>query len=177
MPDPVRSYTARDYVNAFDLQPHPEGGYFRETYRCGETIAGSALPDRFRDNRALCTSILFLLSAGEVSRFHRIKADEVWHFYCGCPLVLHLLEADGTYRQLCLGLDLAAGQRPQALVPHNTWFGASPLEREGFSLTGCTTAPGFEFEDFELADRETLRKRFPRHETIINRLTVSARVK
>jgi len=171
MPSATRTDTARDYIRAFALQPHPEGGYFAETYRSSEKIAGPALPERFTSRRALSTAILFLLESGQVSRFHRIRADEVWHFHAGSPLALYLLEDNGACRRICLGLDIAAGQHPQVLVPHDTWFGAIPMEADSFSLAGCTTAPGFEFSDFELADAAALVADFPRHREIIRRLT------
>ncbi|MFP4445911.1 MAG: cupin domain-containing protein [Desulfosudaceae bacterium] len=167
----TRQNTARDYIRAFDLQPHPEGGYFAETYRSAEKIDGPALPERFTGRRALSTAILFLLESGQVSRFHRIRADEIWHFHAGCPLALYLLKDSGTCRRICLGLDIAAGHLPQVLVPHDTWFGAMPLEADTFSLVGCTTAPGFEFSDFELADSAALAADFPRHREIIRRLS------
>jgi len=122
-----------------ELKPHPEGGHFRETFRDEREHAG----------RAVSTGIYFLLAAGEASRWHRIDAAEVWHFYAGAPLRL-TLSADGkATREERLGPDLAAGERPQAVVPARCWQAARSLG--AWTLVGCTVAPGFVFETFEMA--------------------------
>jgi predicted cupin superfamily sugar epimerase len=157
------------------LQPHPEGGYFRETYRAAELVAAVGLPARFGGARACSTAIYYLLEAGQRSRLHRIKSDEVWHFYAGDPLVVVELGADGALTETRLGLDLAGGAVPQHVVPAGTWFGAHPAAVPGggsrFSLVGCTVAPGFDFADFELARREALLAAFPQHREQVLRLT------
>ncbi len=163
--------SAADYIARFQLQPHPEGGYFRETYRSTETVSARALPSRFAGNRALGTAIVFLLPSAQISCFHRIRADEIWHFYAGSPLTLHILDHDGSYRHLLLGPDIHSGHFPQTVVLHDTWFAASVAAPDAFSLTGCTTAPGFDFEDFEMASRQDLLARFPRHADLVRRLT------
>ena len=128
--------TAEDIIRALDLAPHPEGGWFRETFR-----------DAAGDGRAASTAIYFLLAAGERSHGHRIDAAETWHWYGGSPLRLSV--HDGALTQYELGTDLAAGQRPQAVVPAGAWQSAESLG--DWTLTGCTVAPGFEFDGFELA--------------------------
>ena len=132
--------SADTVIRLLDLAPHPEGGHFRETFRDAAQISGGT--------RAASTAIYFLLRAGEVSRWHRIDVAEVWHWYAGAPLQLDVA-ADGPPRALTLGVDLAAGQRPQAVVPARAWQRAQSLG--DWSLVGCTVAPGFEFAQFELA--------------------------
>jgi predicted cupin superfamily sugar epimerase len=130
--------TADDVIRLLELQPHPEGGHYRETFRDG-------------DGRGHSTAIYFLLSAGEASRWHRIDAAEVWHFYAGAPLELRVADApdDAAACTAMLGPDLAAGQRPQAVVKPGQWQAARSLG--AFTLVGCTVAPGFDFRFFELA--------------------------
>jgi len=121
------------------------------------------------EKRSLSTGIYFLITAGNFSAFHRIKSDEMWHFYAGSPLTVHVIEEDGKYYQLNVGLELEQGQVPQAIVPAGAWF-ASESSGE-YSLVGCTVAPGFDFTDFELAERQSLCTLFPAHESLINNLT------
>jgi len=133
--------TAADIVRLLELAPHPEGGHYRQTWRA-EAREGE---------RAVGTAIYYLLEAGEVSRWHRVDADEVWHWYAGDPLQLTI--ASGTERKsFVLGPDLASGARPQVLVPKHHWQMAEPLGR--WTLAGCTVSPGFLFEGFELAESE-----------------------
>ena len=132
-------YSVSDLIRILDLKPHPEGGHYRETFR---DAAGS-------QGRAASTAIYFLLAAGEESRWHRIDSVEVWHWYGGAPLLLSALLDDSEFVQLRLGMDLASGERPQAFVPGGTWQSAKSLG--AWTLVGCTVAPGFLFEKFELA--------------------------
>ena len=146
-----------DLIQRYALQPHPEGGHFKETYRAEHRVPGT--------NRSVCTAILYLLSAGERSTLHRIDADELWHFYQGDPLRIFELQPSGEAKQT----DLSASN-PQHLVPAGTWFGSMPAEGSKFSLVGCTVAPGFEFEHFELGSRATLLAEFPRARVVIELL-------
>jgi uncharacterized protein len=132
--------TADDVIRILDLQPHPEGGHYRETYR----------DDRGEDARAHSTAIYFLLAKGEVSRWHRVDAAEVWHWHAGAPLALSIAPPDGIALEIRLGVDLEAGERPQGLVPPGYWQSAASLG--DWTLVGCTVAPGFLFEKFELAE-------------------------
>lgn len=157
------------WVRTLGLAPHPEGGYFLETWRSAETAAG--LPARFGGPRSLGTSILYLLPAGERSRLHRLRADEIWHHHDGGPLHLHVLEPGAGYRRLTLGRDPDLGQRLQVVVPAGCWFGAEPAEAEGYALVGCTCAPGFEYGDLELGARQDLLARFPAERALVERLT------
>lgn len=153
------------------LQPHPEGGYYRQTYVAGEILPAAALPARYDGPRPVATAIYFLLRAGQVSHLHRLASDEVWHHYSGDPLAVRVIEAKGMRRDHCLGGDWPAGQQPQCVVPRGAWFGAELLCCEaGFALVGNTVAPGFDFADFELADRARLSAAFPRHRALIARL-------
>jgi uncharacterized protein len=167
--------TAADLVRELGLQSHPEGGYFRETYRAAESIEADALPRRFGGERSISTAIYFLLEAGQCSRLHRIKADEVWHFYAGDPLTVVEIDATGL-RTTRLGGDFGSGAVYQHVVPAGAWFGATLAEGgrfapSGFALVGCTVAPGFDFADFELADRAALLAAYPAHRGWIERLT------
>ena len=132
--------SAADVIRLLDLKPHPEGGHFRETFRDRVPV----------DGRAASTAIYFLLARGECSHWHRVDASEAWHFHAGSPLLLSIAE-DGKMHTLTLGSDLAAGERPQAVVPAGAWQAAECLG--DWTLVGCTVAPGFEFAKFELAPK------------------------
>lgn len=134
-----RPLSAEDIIERLGLQPHPEGGHYRETFRDREPTGG----------RAASTAIYFLLREGERSHWHRVDATEIWHYYAGAALELSIAEAGGLPRTIRVGGDLAAGERPQAVVPAGAWQSARPLG--AFTLVGCTVAPGFEFGGFELA--------------------------
>ncbi len=162
--------SAGDLIAALGLARHPEGGWFRETYRAAGEIPAHALPPRFGGGRAFSTAILFLLEPGDRSHLHRIGSDEVWHFHGGAPLLLQVLHPDGRHETVRLGPDPLAGDRCQAVVPAGCWFGAEPLGGP-FALVGCTVAPGFDFADFELGGREDLKARFPQHQDLVLRLT------
>lgn len=163
--------TARDIISSLGLARHPEGGWFRETYRAAEMIPAAALPDRYDGDRSFCTSIYFLLEKGDVSALHRIRSDELWHFHAGGSLTIHLFSRDGAYGVQRLGGDPAAGESFQAVVPAGCWFGAEVTGEGDFSLVGCTVAPGFDFADFEMADRDSFLLQFPSHADLVRRLT------
>ena len=163
--------TANYWIEKLELTKHPEGGYFKEVYRSDENIEESALPERYRGGRSFATSIYFLMKGDEFSSFHRIQSDETWHFYVGSVLELYVLSKEGVLEKNLLGRDLQQGELLQVTIPRNYWFGARVLDRNSFALVGCTVAPGFHFDDFELADRKELLKQFPGHETIIEELT------
>ncbi|OGR68158.1 MAG: cupin [Elusimicrobia bacterium GWC2_61_19] len=157
--------TADGLIALYSLETHPEGGFFRESYRAGGKTGTE------RGERNFSTAIYFLLKEGQVSRLHRIKADEVWHFYAGGPLTVAGILPDGRVEETVLGRDTAAGQKFQYAVPAGRWFGAYPNPGTGFSFVGCTVAPGFEFADFEMGDRGKLLKEFPAAKKIIEKLT------
>jgi len=159
------------WIENLDLQPHPEGGFFRETYRATESIMQTALPPRFSGDRAFSTAIYYLLAKDNYSAFHRIKQDELWHFYDGAPLIIHVIEPSGTYSSLKVGLNIEGGEYPQVVIQAGCFFAAEVSNKESFSLVGCTVAPGFDFADFDLPDKDALIKQFPQHSTIIHHLT------
>ncbi len=161
---------AQHWIDRLDLAPHPEGGYFRETYRAAFKLAHAALSGHGGD-RAASTAIYFLLAGDQFSAFHRIRSDELWHFYAGSGLIVHVIEPGGTYRQLLLGSHVTSGEQFQAVVPAGCWFGSSLRQPGTYALVGCTVAPGFDFADFEMAKREALAAQYPQHRTIIDRLT------
>lgn len=192
--NPTRSPTRSELVARLKLQPHPEGGFYYETFRDASVhLSKSLLPPHYKVDRPVSTCIYFLLPSGCVSHLHRIPSAETWHFYFGEELtVIELNENDGSVKLTCLGPDpLAENQVMQYTVPPNVWFGAYPtsdidvdvssemgaVKRESrdpekhFSLVGCTCAPAFQFVDFELAKRSELVRRFPKHEALISMLT------
>ncbi len=157
------------WIETLALTRHPEGGWFRETYRSAETIPAPALPARFGGARCFGTAILFLLQRSDISALHCIRSDEIWHFHEGSALRVHMITPQGEQRQILLGRDPARGESFQAVVPAGCWFGAETLG--DFSLVGCSVAPGFDFQDFRMADRTELTGRYPRHAALIQRLT------
>lgn len=163
--------TADDIIERLHLQPHPEGGYYRQTYQAADLLSAGGLPDRYTGARAASTTIYFLLRDDEVSRLHRLASDEVWHFYFGDPLVIHVITPEGERSDQVLGHDFWSGQQPQFVVPQGCWFGAAMREPGGFALVGNTVAPAFDFDDFELADRVRLTSAWPQHADLIRRLT------
>jgi predicted cupin superfamily sugar epimerase len=164
-------HAAETWIKRLNLRPHPEGGFFRETYRAAESVAADQLPPRFGGARSFSTAIYFLLGAGHFSAFHRIKADEIWHFYAGGPLDLYVIQPDGQLITQRLGLNVEHGELPQRVIPANHWFAARPAPASPYTLVGCTVAPGFDFADFELATTTQLAALFPQHKTIIATLT------
>jgi len=162
--------TAEQLILQYNLQPHPEGGWYKETYKSGEQIAADALPGRFGGDRAFSTAIYFLLEQGNFSAFHRIKSDECWYFYAGDPLMVYVLEKDGQLKTIQLGNDISKGQLFQFLVPANCWFASRPAPDSNFCFVGCTVAPGFDFADFEMAKAASLSALFPLHKTTIEEL-------
>jgi predicted cupin superfamily sugar epimerase len=160
-------------VEELELLPHPEGGWFRETYRSTETIPRNGLPDRFDGPRSQATAIYFLLTSESFSALHRIKSDEQWHFYTGSALTVHVFHPGGQYEAIKLGSRLEQGETFQAVVLQGCWFGATVDTPDSFALVGCSVAPGFDFSDFEMAHHLTLSQQYPRHSALIERLTRS----
>lgn len=166
------------FIQALGMHPHPEGGYFADTYRSAEAIPHAALPGRFSGSRLFSTAIYFLLEHHQRSALHRIQSDEVWHFYAGAPLEIFVISPVGDLTIIRLGNNPKRGEVFQAVVQAGCWFGSKPVSAPdssgadiGFSLVGCTVAPGFDFADFELASRATLLDAFPQHQPVIDLLT------
>lgn len=158
-------------IEQFSLLPHPEGGYFRENYRSSGEIKSTSLDSNYKGSRNYSTAIYFLLSSDTFSAFHKINQDEIWHFYEGSPIRLFTISEKGELAEHLIGSDFNKGQLPQLVVPGNHWFAAEILDPNSYAFVGCTVAPGFDFADFELADRKLLSEEFPQHSGLIHRLT------
>lgn len=164
--------SASYWVEKYQLTSHPEGGYYAETYRSSESIAKTGLPARFNGERSFSTGIYFLLESNHFSAFHKIQSDEMWHFYTGDALEIFVIYPEsGRLEVIRLGQDPEKGEVFQAVVPAGTWFGSRPATGSNYALVGCTVAPGFDFADFEMADRAVLTSLFPDHEDLISQLT------
>lgn len=137
----MEELSAQEVISRLQLAPHPEGGHFRETWRDPQCV----------DGRSVGTAIFFLLKSGEVSRWHRVDASEIWHFYAGAPLELQMAEKEAMpIKKLTLGTGISSGQSPQIVIPAGYWQSAK--SNGEWTLVGCTVSPGFEFAGFELAD-------------------------
>jgi predicted cupin superfamily sugar epimerase len=172
----MNSKDAAYWIQKLALEPHPEGGYYRQTYRADLVLSKDTLPANFSGPRRAATAIYFLLDARNFSAFHRLQSDELWHFYLGGTLLVHVIEAEGGYSKVQLGNDPEAGEVLQAVVKAGCWFASEVLapdmkDGNSFAVVGCTVAPGFDFEDFELAQREPLATSYPQHRKLIERLT------
>ena len=154
---------AKEIIEKLGLERHPEGGWFGETYRSDEFLG-----DR---NRNVSTAIYYLLEGEDKSKLHRLKSDEIWHFYAGDSLVIEGINPDGSHFTKILGSNLDKGEQLQIVVRRDTWFGAYLENGKSFVLLGCTVAPGFNFDDFELGDREILIEKYPQHKELIEKLT------
>lgn len=163
--------SAEEIIKHLDLQPHPEGGYFKETYRSVGSISEASLPENFKGSRNYATAIYFLLTYGNFSAFHKIKQDEIWHFYEGSPIRLIMISEGAELSEIIIGRNFSKGEVPQFAVPKNHWFAGEVMEPESFSLVGCTVSPGFDFRDFTLAERKELEDSFPQHASIIQKFT------
>ena len=163
--------TAQTYIDALKMEAHPEGGYFKETYRSLHLMDVAQARGGNPVQRHVSTGIYFLLEKNNFSAFHKIRSDEMWHFYAG--QALEVLEINGRGELGCtrLGPDILGGEVHQHVVPANTWFASRVAAGGSFSLVGCTVAPGFDFADFRLADRAQLSAAFPQHMQTIAGLT------
>ena len=161
----------QDLVSQLQLQPHPEGGFYRETYRSPISVPVSGIMPDESVRRSLSTAILFLITSGNFSAFHRIKSDECWHFYRGRPLCIHQLSPEGDYKRILLGNLESSEQVCQYVVPAGYWFASETWEPNSYALVGCTVAPGFDFADFELANGAKLSEAYPAQAALIKQLT------
>ncbi len=163
--------TSKFWIEYLQLSKHPEGGYFKEIYRSNEFIHKKSLPDRYTSFRSFSTSIYYLLESSEFSAFHRLKSDEIWHFYEGSAITIYVIIPGGEFRKLNLGSQPENGEIFQVLIPKGCWFAAHVNEPGSFALVGCSVSPGFDFEDIELGNREKLLKQFPQHSELIKKFT------
>ena len=145
-------------IKKLGLKPHPEGGYYREVYRAKEKINSQALPKRYGGDRNFSTSIYYLLKKGEYSKLHRLKSDEIYHFYLGSSIEIILIYPNGKIETKILGNNFEEGEYPQIIVPKNVWQGLRLVGNDQFSLMGTTVSPAFDFNDFELGDEKKLQK-------------------
>ncbi|MBN2013121.1 cupin domain-containing protein [candidate division KSB1 bacterium] len=162
---------AAQLIEQLKLQAHPEGGYYNEIFASSQTITAKALRGNYSGDRRIYTSIYYLLESGQVSKFHRLASDELWYFHAGSSLTVHVITPAGKYEPIIIGPDVSADQHFQARVQAGCWFGASVEQPNSYALVGCMVAPGFEFADLEMADRNSLLDEFPQHKEIIERLT------
>ncbi|WP_405565581.1 cupin domain-containing protein [Polaribacter sp. Asnod6-C07] len=162
---------AKEIIDFFDLKAHPEGGFYKETYRSKEIILSENLSHHFNGNRNYCTSIYFLLTSDKCSAFHKINQDEIWHFYTGTTLKLHQISPEGEYSTILIGNNFLKGEIPQYTVPAHYYFAAEILAKDSFAFVGCTVSPGFDFKDFVLPSSAELSKKFPKLTQIIAQLT------
>ena len=163
--------TAQTYIDALQMEAHPEGGFFKETYRSRHLMDVTQGNDGTSTQRNVSTGIYFLLEKNNFSAFHKIKSDEMWHFYAGQALEVLELNERGELGCTRLGPNILGGEVHQHVVPANTWFASRVAAGGVFSLVGCTVAPGFDFADFCLADRALLVAAFPQHRQTIDELT------
>jgi predicted cupin superfamily sugar epimerase len=158
-------------IKKLELHPHPEGGYYRETYRSNEEIAAEDLAGDYSGDRSVSTCIYFLLTSDTFSAFHRIRQDEIWHFYTGSPIDLHVISEAGVHSKHVIGNRLDKNESPQFVVRGGNWFAAEMAEENSYALVGCTVAPGFDFSDFVLPSRQELQQKFPEHSDLIRRFS------
>jgi predicted cupin superfamily sugar epimerase len=164
--------TADEIRKVLKLQPHPaEGGYFVETYRSQYLLAPDALPQGYPRARSVSTAIYYLLTPDNFSAMHRLRGDEIFHFYLGDPVGLLQINANGAGEVVVLGQDIIAGMQLQHLVPGGAWQGSRLRAGGRYALLGTTVAPGFDYEDFEIGKREELVTEFPQFAEMIQQLT------
>jgi predicted cupin superfamily sugar epimerase len=163
-------HSADHWKQQLNLIHHVEGGWYSEVYRSALKISASNLPQQFNGDRAICTHIYFLLEKGEFSAFHRIRSDELWHFYSGDPLVIYEIDTDGTLTKHYLGRHPEQGQSLFCVIKAGNWFASEVMENSNYSLVGCTVSPGFDFADFELAKKGILSGKFKAHKELIDHL-------
>ena len=163
--------TVKEIIKKLALQPHPEGGYFKETYRSADSIPADVLDENFDSKRSVSTGIYYLLESGNFSALHKINQDEMWHFYLGTSVELTMIAENGELKKVTIGNNIIKGEICQFVVPKHYWFGAKLEKENSYALVGCTVAPGFAFNDFTLGKREHLLKLFPQHTEAIIALT------
>ncbi len=159
------------YIKKLNLIPHPEGGYFREVYRSDELLKNEVLPGRYIGNRTFSTSIYFLLEGEQKSLLHKLKSDEIWHFYDGSSVKLYTIDSEGKVLRRLLGRNIDEGESMQLVIKRGYWFCAEVSDENSFSLFGCTVTPGFDFSDFELGERKELLQLYPQHEEFVKKFT------
>jgi predicted cupin superfamily sugar epimerase len=163
--------TIKILVKRLKLKKHKEGGFFCETYRSQNKIKKSNLPKRFSGSRNFSTAIYFLLRGDDISAFHKLHADEIWHYYLGSPLIIYTIDSKGKLRKTILGIHYSKGEVFQTTIKSGLWFAAEVKEKNVFTLAGCTVSPGFDYRDFELGEKNKLIRKYPQHKKLIARLS------
>ena len=167
----MKGTTADFLIKQLSLRPHPEGGFFTETYRSEEQMSVEKLPGRYKGSRSFSTAIYFLLTADTFSCMHRLQTDELFHFYGGYAVEMLYLSPDGSGKIIIIGTDIVAGQSPQFVVEKGIWQGCRVRDGGSFALLGCTVAPGFDFADYEEGRRDELSKQYSQYAGMIAELT------
>ncbi|MFA3784140.1 cupin domain-containing protein [Melioribacteraceae bacterium 4301-Me] len=159
---------SREYIRELMLERHVEGGYYRETYRGEEILFTKNTLSKKLKRRSTSTLIYFLLDGNDKSHFHKLKSDEIWHFYDGCDIKLYSIDKKGNLSEQILG---KKSKNFQVIIPKNTWFAAELTNKKLFALVGCTVSPGFDYKDFEIGKREELINQYPNYKSIIKKFT------
>jgi len=167
----MNQHTADYWISHLKLDIHPEGGAYARVYTSSLLINKESLPENFQGSRPVCTHIYYLLQPNEFSAFHKIQSDELWHFYDGDTLTIYEINNDGLLTEHLLGKNIEEGESPFCFIKAGNWFAASLEPGGNFSLAGCTVSPGFDFAEFEMAERNNLILKYPQHEELISTLT------
>lgn len=160
---------AKYYIQKLQLKKHPEGGYYREIYRASEMFYIDQPKKSLKRN--VSTSIYFLLEGTQVSKFHKLKSDELWHFYDGASVKIYIIDEKGKLTEIVIGKKIENGEVFQTTIKKNNWFAAEVINKKSCALIGCTVSPGFEFSDFELGNRATLLEQFSEHKNLITKFS------
>jgi len=161
----------KQIIKALEMTPHPEGGFYKESYRAKGEIKEDVLSKDYKGSRNFSTGIYFMLTEDSFSAFHKINQDEMWHFYDGDPIELHMITSSGDYSCVIIGRDISNNEFLQYVVPGGVWFASRVKSKGEYSLVGCTVSPGFNFNDFVLPSRKEMTTLFPQHSSIIDELT------
>ncbi|MBN1998807.1 cupin domain-containing protein [candidate division KSB1 bacterium] len=162
------------WIKNLCMSGHPEGGYFKETFRGADMIKTGHLKRGYSGPRHAYTVIYYLLKSGQISVLHRLKSDELWDFYAGGPLTIYGIDPQGRYFEKKLGPDPEKAESFLHLVPAGCWFGAAVDNKDTYTLVGCFVSPGFDYQDYELAEREKLLAEYPQHREMIEKMTHEA---
>jgi uncharacterized protein len=161
--------TAEYWIQHLGLKPHPEGGFYKEIFRSSISVDKKSLPLGFQASRRLVTSIYYLLRSGEISHFHRLRSDELWYYHYGSSVRIIIIDQEGHKQTRLLGPKIEKAEHLQIVIPAGTIFGAEVIDSDSFGLFGCMVAPGFEFDDFEMYNKEDLKQAYPRQADIIDK--------
>jgi predicted cupin superfamily sugar epimerase len=166
----MATHSAGFWIDHLQLTSHIEGGAFKEIYRSDTVFSREQLPGHFTESRNACTHIYFLLQKNQFSAFHRIRSDELWHFYDGDPLIVYEIDKQENLQEHLLGKNVLTGQHLFCVIRAGNWFAARLADGGDYTLTGCTVSPGFDFADFELAKKDELITEYPQHDVLISQL-------